>query len=109
MSLAKLMKQGLFYPLFFLQGRLRGASTTLADLKAGEGAIVELKGKKVAAYKNPKGEVITLSPVCTHLGCLVGWNSAEKIWDCPCHGSRYEPDGKVKRGPAKRDLKKIRI
>jgi nucleotide-binding universal stress UspA family protein/nitrite reductase/ring-hydroxylating ferredoxin subunit len=74
------------------------------DLEPGEGAIVELRGKKVAAYRNEKGELSLLSPKCKHLGCTVGWNHRAKTWDCPCHGSRYESDGAVKNGPTRHPL-----
>lgn len=106
-SLKKQLKQSLLYPKHFVEGRLSKALVSKDTLKPGEGAIVEVNGKKIAAYKNNKNELIQLSPVCTHLGCIVGWNGKEKTWDCPCHGSRYEADGTVKNGPAKKNLKKI--
>lgn len=74
------------------------------DLEPGEGAIVELRGKKVAAYRDEQGELSLLSPKCKHLGCTVGWNHRAKTWDCPCHGSRYESDGAVKNGPTRHPL-----
>jgi nucleotide-binding universal stress UspA family protein/nitrite reductase/ring-hydroxylating ferredoxin subunit len=74
------------------------------DLEPGEGAIVELRGKKVAAYRDEQGELSLLSPKCKHLGCTVGWNHRAKTWDCPCHGSRYESDGVVKNGPTRHPL-----
>lgn len=74
------------------------------DLEPGEGAIVELRGKKVAAYRNEQGELTLLLPKCKHLGCTVGWNHRAKTWDCPCHGSRYESDGAVKNGPTRHPL-----
>jgi len=58
-------------------------------------------------FKTPSGKIIKLSPVCTHLGCIVQWNDQAKTWDCPCHGSRYDKDGKVKNGPAVKPLEKI--
>jgi nitrite reductase/ring-hydroxylating ferredoxin subunit len=77
---------------------------TPEDLEPGEGAIVEVGGKKVAAYRDDRGELVLLSPKCKHLGCTVGWNHRAKTWDCPCHGSRYESDGAVKNGPTRHPL-----
>lgn len=104
-----LVKQGLLYPKHFLEGRLQKPTTSKKELKLGEGAIIDVNGKKVAAYKKNDEELITLSPVCTHMGCIVDWNKSDKTWDCPCHGSRYEADGTVKRGPAKKNLKKEKV
>ena len=77
---------------------------TVEALKPGEGAVIELKGKQVAAFKDPAGKVILHSAVCTHLGCVVKWNDTEKTFDCPCHGSRYHADGSLLNGPAPRAL-----
>jgi len=59
---------------------------------------------KVAAYRDEDGTLHTVSAICTHLGCVVTWNSAEKTWDCPCHGSRFDKLGSVINGPANKDL-----
>jgi Rieske Fe-S protein len=72
----------------------------VADIAPGEGAIIRRGLSKVAAYRNDDGALIELSAVCTHLGCIVAWNSTEKTWDCPCHGSRFDRQGKVINGPA---------
>lgn len=72
----------------------------------GEGKLVEVKGEKLAAYRDETGELFLLSPVCTHLRCIVHWNGAEKSWDCPCHGSRFRIDGEVIEGPAIAPLEK---
>jgi glycine/D-amino acid oxidase-like deaminating enzyme/nitrite reductase/ring-hydroxylating ferredoxin subunit len=66
----------------------------------GEGAVVESQGKKLAVYRDTEGQLHALSAICTHLGCVVDWNSAEKSWDCPCHGSRFNVTGEVLHGPA---------
>ncbi|MGI8619916.1 MAG: FAD-dependent oxidoreductase [Gemmatimonadaceae bacterium] len=66
----------------------------------GTGAVLRSGGKKLAVYRDQAGEVHVCSAVCTHLYCIVDWNSTEKTWDCPCHGSRFDPYGKVLNGPA---------
>ncbi len=73
-------------------------------LAMGEGKLASLNGETVAAYRNDAGELTCVSSVCTHLGCTVAWNSAEKSWDCPCHGSRFGTDGRVLQGPAVKNL-----
>jgi glycine/D-amino acid oxidase-like deaminating enzyme/nitrite reductase/ring-hydroxylating ferredoxin subunit len=81
----------------------------LDKLPAGGGEVVEWKGEKAAIYKDEQGTVHTVSPVCTHMGCIVHWNNAEKSWDCPCHGSRFNFDGKVIQGPANEDLAPMQL
>lgn len=76
----------------------------LAKIPLGGGEVVGWKGEKVAVYKDEGGTVHACSALCTHMGCLVHWNSAERSWDCPCHGSRFDHDGKVIQGPANEDL-----
>jgi glycine/D-amino acid oxidase-like deaminating enzyme/nitrite reductase/ring-hydroxylating ferredoxin subunit len=77
----------------------------VGELALGEGGLAEAGGEKVAAYRDEAGVVHAVSPVCAHLGCLVAWNSAERTWDCPCHGSRYDHRGRVIQGPTIKDLK----
>jgi len=101
--------ESLLFPKKFIEGRLKKSNKTLETLKAGEGAVLTLKGKKVAVYKYIGGKTETLSPVCKHLGCNVDWNNEEKTWDCPCHGSRYRSDGTVFNGPSKKNLDKVEI
>jgi Rieske Fe-S protein len=72
----------------------------IEDLAPGEGDIVRLGGEKVAGYRDDDGTLTAVSPVCSHLGCQVNWNTAERSWDCPCHGSRFTPHGDVLQGPA---------
>jgi len=78
-----------------------------ADIAPGEGAILRDGLSTHAVYRDPAGELHELSAVCTHLGCLVQWNSGEKSWDCPCHGSRFAIDGAVLNGPARSPLRAI--
>ena len=78
-------------------------------LRPGDGGIFESDEGKVAVCRDAKGVIHACSAVCTHLGCDVAWNEAEQTWDCPCHGSRFSPDGTVINGPAVSDLRKIPV
>jgi Rieske Fe-S protein len=79
----------------------------LSDIAAGEAKLVKYEGKSLALYKDEEGELHAVSPVCPHAKCAVGWNSAEKSWDCPCHGSRFTIDGDVLTGPAVQGLEVV--
>jgi glycine/D-amino acid oxidase-like deaminating enzyme/nitrite reductase/ring-hydroxylating ferredoxin subunit len=81
-----------------------GEVSSVDEIPPGEGGILREGIHKIAAYRDPMAGVIRLSATCTHLGCIVEWNTGEKTWDCPCHGSRFAPDGRVLNGPAKTDL-----
>jgi glycine/D-amino acid oxidase-like deaminating enzyme/nitrite reductase/ring-hydroxylating ferredoxin subunit len=82
---------------------------SLAGLAPGEGKVVKYEGESLALYKDEKGGLHAVNPVCTHAKCVVDWNSAEKSWDCPCHGARYSVDGEVLTGPARKGLEVIAI
>ena len=89
----------------FVKGRLSRARTSDPDdIPRGGGAIVQLDSSKAAVYRDEDGKLHVMSPVCTHMKCIVEWNPTEKSWDCPCHGSRYDPFGHVINGPAKKRL-----
>ena len=77
-----------------------GDAASVEDIPAGSGAVVRHGLRKVASYRGPDGALHELSAVCPHLGGLVCWNSAEKSWDCPVHGSRFDTSGGVLNGPA---------
>ncbi|MFP8952041.1 FAD-dependent oxidoreductase [Natrialbaceae archaeon A-arb3/5] len=79
-------------------------SPDLSSLDPGEGRVLRRGGKPVACARDEDGRLHATSAVCTHMYCLVEWNDAECSWDCPCHGSRFEPDGAVIEGPANEDL-----
>ncbi|MGH9175912.1 MAG: FAD-dependent oxidoreductase, partial [Vicinamibacterales bacterium] len=74
------------------------------DLAPGDGRVVRVHGRNVAASRDTAGVLHLVSPACTHLGCDVAWNALEQSWDCPCHGSRFHPDGRVIHGPATSSL-----
>ncbi len=104
------LKENKDYPYYLLKDRLKSApDADPSGLKIGEGRIVKLNGKKAACYRDECGNVHAVSAVCTHMGCLVHFNSAEKTWDCPCHGSRFTPDGKVAAGPAEEPLQQLYV
>jgi glycine/D-amino acid oxidase-like deaminating enzyme/nitrite reductase/ring-hydroxylating ferredoxin subunit len=87
--------------LRFVGDRIRRCGRRpIDDLQPGEGDIVRLGGEIVAGYRDDGGDLSAVSATCTHLGCRVSWNSAERSWDCPCHGSRFAPSGEVLQGPA---------
>jgi Rieske Fe-S protein len=70
------------------------------DLRPGEAAVFEQGEGRVAAHRDARGQLHLVSGHCTHLGCHVHWNNADRTWDCECHGSTFEPDGSVIHGPA---------
>ncbi len=72
----------------------------VGDLAPGEGRVVRIDGELVAVSRADDGELRAVSAICTHLGCIVSWNTAERSWDCPCHGSRFSADGTVIHAPA---------
>jgi Rieske Fe-S protein len=81
-----------------------GAAGSAADIPAGSGAVIREGLSKVAVYRDASGTIHKLSAVCPHLSCIVSWNSVEKTWDCPCHGSRFACTGEVIVGPANKGL-----
>ena len=79
------------------------------QLAPGEAGLFKTADHKVAAYRDGEGQLHTFSAVCSHMGCQVAFNSAEKTWDCPCHGSRFDVEGKVVHGPATNPLEKVNV
>jgi Rieske Fe-S protein len=78
--------------------------SSAAEVPAGEARVVRDGFGKVGAFREPDGTLHVVSLRCTHLGCLLRFNGAERSWDCPCHGSRFDVDGSVLEGPAVRPL-----
>ncbi|MFC4855244.1 FAD-dependent oxidoreductase [Actinophytocola glycyrrhizae] len=83
------------------------AAPGLADLPPGEATVTRQGVSMVAAYRDESGALHAVRAHCTHLGCLVAFNNAERTWDCPCHGSRFDVDGQVIQGPAVQPLRKV--
>jgi glycine/D-amino acid oxidase-like deaminating enzyme/nitrite reductase/ring-hydroxylating ferredoxin subunit len=81
-----------------------GEVDSIEHVRSGEGALVKMHGKPVAAYRDDSGQLHLRSAICTHAGCTVHWNGFERCWDCPCHGSQFSIDGEVLAGPAAKPL-----
>lgn len=109
-AVAELVKTNTATAIAFARDRLSRVSLSDAgDLEPGQAGIVSVDGSAAAVYRDPSGEMHGLSPTCTHLRCGVQWNDAENTWDCPCHGSRFDIDGKVLSGPATEPLPTVQI
>ena len=78
---------------------------TLDELPKHQGMV--LPAQHVAIYRDDDGQLHALTSVCTHRGCDVKWNADDRIWDCPCHGSRFAPTGEVLKGPATKPLRSV--
>jgi glycine/D-amino acid oxidase-like deaminating enzyme/nitrite reductase/ring-hydroxylating ferredoxin subunit len=104
-SAAGWMKENVSVTQHFVKDYL--SSSDLEDVDAvapGEGQVLKLKGEEVAVYRSADNQLSVLSPVCPHMKCKVKWNSTASTWDCPCHGSRFAPEGQVLEGPALQSL-----
>jgi glycine/D-amino acid oxidase-like deaminating enzyme/nitrite reductase/ring-hydroxylating ferredoxin subunit len=99
-GLGTYLSENLSVPKNFAEYVAPGEVGSWDELKPGEGAIVRKGLKKVAAYRDENGKLYLRSAACPHLGCHVHWNSFERCWDCPCHGSQFAPDGTALNGPA---------
>jgi glycine/D-amino acid oxidase-like deaminating enzyme/nitrite reductase/ring-hydroxylating ferredoxin subunit len=85
-----------------------GELAAIEKLKPGEGALFRSGMKKVAVCRDERGRLHARSATCTHMGCVVHWNSLEQCWDCPCHGSQFAPSGAPLNGPAVAPLAEFR-
>jgi glycine/D-amino acid oxidase-like deaminating enzyme/nitrite reductase/ring-hydroxylating ferredoxin subunit len=86
-----------------------GDVAELSAIPKGSGAVIRRGARKLAVYRDEDGFLHASAAVCTHAGCIVRWNNLERSWDCPCHGSRFEPYGEVVSGPAREPLGKADI
>lgn len=90
-------------------GSVPVAEKIFAEIENDTGHVLEYNGQKVGVYKDNNGKIFTVKPICTHLGCLLSWNTLDKTWDCPCHGSRFDYMGHQLYNPAIRDLDTVEI
>jgi len=102
------LKENADYPYYLIRDRFAGPDAkSLRSVTRGQGKVIERNGAKVAACRDASGAVTLRSAICPHMGCVVGWNTAERTWDCPCHGSRFKPSGDVISGPAEAPLSDV--
>ncbi len=85
-------------------GESQSKIDNLADLQPGEGGVISRDGEEIAVWKDDEGQLHAVSASCTHQGCIVTWNNADRTWDCPCHGSIFATNGSVIHGPARMPL-----
>ena len=103
------VKENADYPYYLAKDFATAVEgTDLQLVGCNEGKIIKLDGQRLAVYRDRNGQVAKMSAICPHLGCIVHWNSAERTWDCPCHGSRFAADGKLFAGPAEQDLARVK-
>jgi glycine/D-amino acid oxidase-like deaminating enzyme/nitrite reductase/ring-hydroxylating ferredoxin subunit len=103
------IKENVDYPYYFVRDRLVGSEgKSTREVKRGEGKILDINGERVACHRDENGKLSTVSALCTHMGCIVHWNQTEQTWDCPCHGSRFRPNGEVLAGPAETPLERVK-
>ncbi|MBB2481887.1 FAD-dependent oxidoreductase [Bacillus sp. APMAM] len=90
-----------------IEGKLEYPLMRIDELEPDQGSVVNVNGRRAGAYRDKDGKVYVVDTTCTHLGCEVEWNSGDRTWDCPCHGSRFSIQGDVIEGPAESPLEKI--
>jgi glycine/D-amino acid oxidase-like deaminating enzyme/nitrite reductase/ring-hydroxylating ferredoxin subunit len=104
------IKQNVDYPYYMIADRLSGTKDDdVDDIAIGDGRIIKRDGQRLACSRDEQGQVQMVSAICPHMGCVVHWNGAERTWDCPCHGSRFKPNGKVIAGPAETPLETANV
>jgi glycine/D-amino acid oxidase-like deaminating enzyme/nitrite reductase/ring-hydroxylating ferredoxin subunit len=89
---------------FHQSGDTQSLVEEVAQIASGEGGVIARGDEKIAVWRDDQGGLHALSASCTHKGCTVTWNNADRTWDCPCHGSMFEADGTVIHGPAREPL-----
>lgn len=106
-SAGKFIKENVNVAKELIKGKLADKDISPDELKPDEGSIVTFNGKRAGAYRDHTGNVCVVDTTCTHMGCEVKWNNGERSWDCPCHGSRFAPNGEVIEGPAVKPLERL--
>lgn len=109
MTTREFITENLHFPAHLIADRFNAdvEARSTEEVHPGEGKIIKVDGRKIAAFRDESGALHCLSPVCPHMKCDVAWNDAERTWDCPCHGSRFSTTGEVLNGPAIAPLAKL--
>jgi glycine/D-amino acid oxidase-like deaminating enzyme/nitrite reductase/ring-hydroxylating ferredoxin subunit len=94
---------------FHVDGDSQSVVESVEKIPPGGGGVIIRGKEKIAAWRDEGGGLHTLSASCTHKGCTVTWNNADRTWDCPCHGSVFAAGGLVVHGPARRCLRRVRL
>ncbi len=108
-SLKEFMSMNVDVAKHLIQGKLEFINDQIHDLNPDEATITRINGMRTGVYKDLDNQLHAVDTTCKHLGCEVQWNSGDRTWDCPCHGSRYKYTGEVVEGPAKEPLNKVSI
>ena len=103
-ALGTLLKESLESTLPYSAWLKGGDVKSAREIAPGSGELVRQGLHLLAVYRDPDGACHARSAACPHLGGVVQWNPAERSWDWPCHGSRFDAHGKVLAGPANSDL-----
>jgi Rieske Fe-S protein len=98
-ALKTFVVQGIDYAKELVSGKIAMLPDDI-EIANGEARAIEIDGQKCGAYRDKQGELHVVDTTCTHLGCELKWNDAERTWDCPCHGSRFSYTGNIIEGPA---------
>ncbi len=108
-ALSEVIKENASVIKNFVGERLRLSTDYIPHLEKGNGTVLKVDGKKIGISMDAEGSIHAVDPVCTHMGCILNWNSASQTWDCGCHGSRFNATGEVVAGPATKELNKIEV
>jgi len=102
-STANFVVQNADVAVQFVTGKLSPIPNDVT-VEKGEAKVFEIEGRRVGGYRDEDGILHVTDNTCTHLGCELKWNDAERSWDCPCHGSRFSYKGEIVEGPALKSL-----
>ena len=103
-SVKPFLQEGVYAAVNLVKERIPVSGETLAKIKPGKSGIIEYDGEKKGVYRTEEWHVIIVSLKCPHMGCQLAWNEEDKSWDCPCHGSRFDYQGRLLNEPAQTEI-----